>query len=80
MTPAPNKGYPQIPNGLPVSTDTTLSGRDTLGGVGGSGNPPNTIDIYGYTRRLNAQRATRDVMTTVYIPINSNATCPKGTQ
>jgi RHS repeat-associated protein len=80
MTPAPNRGYPQTPNGLPVSTDATLKGRDTLGGVGGSGNPPNTIDMYGYTRRRNAQQATRDVMTTVYIPNNSNATCPKGTQ
>ena len=75
--PAPTRGMPQVPTGLPVSQDTTLQGRDTLGGVGKYGNSPNTIDMYGYGR-ANAQRATRDVMTTVYLPAKSGANCPQG--
>lgn len=80
MTPAPNRGFPTVPKGLPVSTDATLAGRDTLGGVGRSGNPPNTIDVYGYKRGIDARRSTRDVTTTVYIPNGSKATCPQGSK
>jgi len=77
VTPAPKRGLPQVPKGLPTSQNATLKGRDTLGGAGGADNPPNTIDEYGYKRGSDAQHATRRVPITVYIPIGSPANCPK---
>jgi RHS repeat-associated protein len=72
---APNRGMPQIPSGLP--TQGTLTGTDTLGGVHGIGNPPNTLDTYGYPTAQQARRATRRVPTNTFIPIESNAKCPQ---
>lgn len=73
--PAPNRGMPQVPDGLP--TQGPMEGTDTLGGVGRIGNPPNTIDTYGYPTDKQASRATRIVPVVVFIPKGSGATCPQ---
>jgi len=70
----------KFPQGSPTSPNATLQGKDTLGGVGSHGNPPNTIDEYGYKNTPQARAATRDVLTTVYIPDGSGANCPQGTK
>jgi RHS repeat-associated protein len=76
MAPAPDKGYPKIPDGLPVSQDDTLTGRDTIGGVNRAANR-NRIDLYRYGTQGQADRATRRVKVVVMIPIKVHAKCPR---
>jgi hypothetical protein len=75
MTPAPNKGFPQIPSGLPVGTDWTLPGTDIIGGVNRAANV-NRIDLYRYLSQEQANAATRRVHVVTFIPIGSMAKCP----
>jgi RHS repeat-associated protein len=76
VAPAPNKGMPQIPQGLPVGTDDTLPGTDTIGGVNRAANQ-NRLDLYRYGTHADANAATRRVPVVVYIPNGSKAQCPK---
>lgn len=76
MKPAPDKGYPQIPDGLPVGTDDTLPGTDVIGGVNRGANR-DRIDLYRYPKQSQADHATRRVPVVVYIPNGSRARCPK---
>ena len=75
MQPAPNKGFPQIPNGLPVGTDWTLPGTDIIGGVNRAANV-NRIDLYRYLSQAHASAALRRVPVITFIPIGSKAKCP----
>ena len=75
MKPAPNKGFPQIPNGLPVGTDWDLPGTDIIGGVNRAVNE-NRIDVYRYLDQGQANASKRRVPVVTYIPIGSKAICP----
>jgi RHS repeat-associated protein len=71
-------GTGRIPSGLPVSTDQTLAGRDTLGGPGvNRGEDSQTIDVYGYKTKRIAYNSTRQVPTTIYYPTNGPGHCPQ---
>jgi RHS repeat-associated protein len=76
VQPAPNKGMPQIPDGLPVGTDDTLPGTDVIGGVNRGANE-NRIDVYRYPKQSQARHSTRRVPVVVFIPNGSGAQCPK---
>lgn len=76
MKPAPDKGYPQIPDGLPVGTDDTLPGTDVIGGINRGANR-DRIDLYRYPTQAQADAATRRVPTIVFIPKGSKAHCPR---
>jgi hypothetical protein len=76
VAPAPNRGMPTLPSGLPVGTDWTLPGTDTIGGVNRAANR-NRIDLYRYGRMEDAGHATRRVPVIVYIPKASKAICPR---
>lgn len=76
IEPAPNKGMPRIPSGLPVGTDDTLPGTDVIGGVNRGANE-NRIDIYRYPTQEQAKRSKRRVPVVVYLPNGSGAQCPK---
>jgi RHS repeat-associated protein len=70
VQPAPNRGMPQIPSGLP--TQGTIAGSDTV-------YPPvsHHIDVYRYPTDAQANAATRIVPTTVYLPRGVGGKCPK---
>lgn len=71
-------GVRKVPKGLPVSTDQTLAGRDTLGGPGVDRSTlTNTIDVYGYKTKRVAWHSTRDVPTVVFYPIGKPGDCPQ---
>jgi hypothetical protein len=76
IAPTPDKGTPTVPNGLPVGTDDTLPGTDTIGGVNRAANR-NRIDLYRYRTKKDAHAATRRVPVIVYIPDGSKAKCPR---
>jgi RHS repeat-associated protein len=78
VAPAPDKGMPQIPDGLPVGTDDTLPGTDIIGGRGvNRAANQNRIDLYRYPTDRQADAATRRVPVIVYLPKGSGAKCPK---
>ena len=78
MKPAPDKGYPQVPDGLPVGTDDTLPGTDIIGGKGlNRAANQNRIDLYRYPTKNQADAATRRVPVVVLLPNGSGAKCPK---
>ncbi len=72
----PGPGMPQVPDGLPVNTDQTLEGRDTIGGLNRAANR-NRLDLYRYDTQDAAKASLRRVKVTALIPIDSGATCPK---
>jgi len=76
VAPAPDKGMPQIPDGLPAGTDDTLPGTDVIGGINRGANR-NRIDVYRYPTQDQAQRSTRRVPVVVFIPNGLGAKCPK---
>jgi hypothetical protein len=70
VQPAPNRGMPEIPSGLP--TQGPLEGTDTVYPP-----VPHHIDVYRYPTQKQANAATRVVPVTIYIPKGTNAKCPK---
>jgi RHS repeat-associated protein len=73
----PSESMPRVPDGLPVSEDDTLEGRDIIGGKGiNRATQRNRIDLYRYPTDQQAKASERRVRVTVYIPIGINAHCP----
>jgi len=75
VAPVPGKGPQAVPDGLPVSQDQVLTGRDTID-IGARAGGQDRLDLYRYGDQKNADKSTRTAPVITLIPPGSKAKCP----